>query len=32
MTAFGFVKFEGVIEIFWDEVFMLRNIVKRERP
>ena len=32
MPAFGFVKFEGVIEIFWDEVFMLRNIVKRERP
>ena len=29
ITASGFVKFEGVNEIFWDEVFMLRNIVKR---
>ena len=29
ITASGFVKFEGVNEIFWDEIFMLRNIVKR---
>ena len=29
ITASRFVKFEGVNEIFWDEIFMLRNIVKR---
>ena len=29
ITASRLVKFEGVNEIFWDEIFMLRNIVKR---
>ena len=29
ITAPGFVKFGKVDEIFWEEVFMLKNILKR---